>query len=169
MVVVRGKRNQPRSLSVLLLCMAPRIYCSADTNTQLVRSLQEHLRYFLLIYTLLWSSRPLAIGMYYHYPRPRSKTVGATLPVRSTANGAGAVFPLPRHPRWPGQGGTCRKLRLSVMRSKTRLESELVQTLQQTDVEFLALLENGPRPLHEPRISFAPSQTDGKLSVNHPN
>ena len=62
--------------------------------------------------------------MYYHYPRPRSKTVVATLPVRSTANGAGAGFPLPGHLRWPGQGGTCRKLRLSVTCTENRLESE---------------------------------------------
>ena len=93
---------------------------SADTDTQLVRSLQEHLRYFLLVYTLFCSTRPLATGMYHHYPRPRSKTVVATLPVRSTANGAGAGFPLPGHPRWPWQGGTCRKLRLSVKCAEIR-------------------------------------------------
>lgn len=99
--------------------------------------------------------------MYYRYPRPGSKTVVATLPVRSTANGAGAGFPLPGHPRWPGQVGTCRKLRLSVTCSEIRLEREHVQTLQQTDVEFLALLENRSRPLHKLRISFGPVKQMG--------
>lgn len=92
--------------------------------------------------------------MYFHYPRPQSRTVVATLPVRSTANGAGAGFPPRGHPRWLGQGGSRRKLPLSVTCAEIRLESENVQTPLQTDVEFLALLENGTGPLHKPRVSF---------------
>jgi hypothetical protein len=110
------KGKSTRSLSLTLPRPAyaatfPRPPSSAHTNVELARSLRVHLRYFLLICTLFWSTHPPAIGKYYHYLHPRSKTVVAALQVRSTANGGGARFSQPGHPRWPGQVKTPRKLR----------------------------------------------------------
>jgi hypothetical protein len=113
MVVVRGKEKGNALADPLSVGrQMPRLsHGLIDTDTRLARSRQIHLRYFLSIGTLFSSTHPPAIGRYHHYPSPRSKTVVATLRVRSTANGAGARFPQPGHPRWSEQVETCRTSR----------------------------------------------------------